>query len=618
MKRFRDFLPVCAVMSVVASLAAAPAEQMTATIDPQSREITVSVAGLSDANYELRVDTPGIQDIEKGRDVGEPGIIYLPPREGPIVLSSAIEEPANRENIFFFNDLVRADDWELIVAFAPGTGGTWKLNGRFSPLGGAIQPEVVIPVRELERGENLIHFQSTNITAPALHFRRRIPAGSTFSCVLAVDRANWSGWFSLLQSARVITTAEVAGPALARREVAIDDRWQTDRALLAQSAVAVGRSILHGQVAERRSMFHGGFNLVYDIQHKAYRMPHWIWSWGPAISLLLDLEKLPAARAAGLDARFRGAALAAARKSLAFEMTDPKHPAFGLSTVRWEPSRASANGWVEYLSTSDSLFLAGWGWMSAYDATREPVFLERTKSLVAAAERLMAQYPVVPQDWVVERDRWTPHTLDESVFGMTGFAQLHARTKSPQVAAAGRRFLDSHLKHMGRESGLLERGWMREEDKPIWGPDIKGHAWVMEGYIDGYRLSGDAKYLELARALADRVMECQRGDGAWTYGFKPPGPGDPIDDKGIAIWAYLLHKLHRVTEDSRHLESARRALGWCLRHQYHGEDRHLDGAVVNTNSMAYVRRRPMTILYTNTFFALALLEELKLADNAGR
>jgi uncharacterized protein YyaL (SSP411 family) len=224
----------------------------------------------------------------------------------------------------------------------------------------------------------------------------------------------------------------------------------------------------------------------------------------------------------------------------------------------------------------------------------------------------MAQYPVVPQDWVVERDRWTPHTLDESVFGMTGFAQLHARTKSPQVAAAGARYIDSHLKHMARESGLLERGWMREEDKPIWGPDIKGHAWVMEGYIDAYHLSGDDKYLELGRALAERVMECQRGDGAWTYGFKPPGPDDPIDDKGIAIWAYLFHQLHRVTKDPQHLESARRALGWCLRHQYRGEDPHLDGAVVNTNSMAYVRRRPMTILYTNTFFALALLEELKL------
>jgi hypothetical protein len=153
---------------------------------------------------------------------------------------------------------------------------------------------------------------------------------------------------------------------------------------------------------------------------------------------------------------------------------------------------------------------------------------------------------------------------------------------------------------------------MREEDRPIWGPDIKGHAWVIEGYIDAYRYSRDEKYLELARALAERVMACQREDGAWTYGFKQPELADPIDDKGIAIWAYLFHELHRVTKDPRHLAAGRLALGWCLRHQYRGEDPHLDGAVVNTNSMAYVRRRPMTILYTNTFFALALLEELQL------
>jgi hypothetical protein len=596
-------------------LGAAP--RLDASFDPSSRRIEIRATGLDDPGYELRIETAGLRDVELGRDVGEPGIIYLPPREGPIVLTSAVEEPGDAENVFFFNDLASPEGWSLVACFSPMVCGTWKLNGRFSALGGEIQREVRMPASELERGENLLHLRSPTPIPPALAYSLTVPGGEYFTCTVTVNRANWRGRVVLTHPTRgEVASAEVAGPELPRREAVMPERWWQDRTFVAHRAVAVGRAILEAQNPNPRSLFYGGFDLVYDTQKEAYRMSHWIWAWGPTIKLLLDLEKLPAAKSAGVAPRFRAAAVAAGKKSLEFGMADPAHPAVGVSTVRWEPSRASPNGWVEYISTADSLFLAGWGWMSLYSETREIIYLERTKQLVAAAERLMKQYPVVPQDWVVERQRWTPHTLDESVFGMIGFTQLYAATESPEVADAGRRFLDSHLKHMGRESGLLERAWLREEDKPIWEPDIKGHAWVIEGYIDAYRFSGDKKYLQLARALAERVMECQREDGAWTYLFKRPTADDPIDDKGIAIWAYLFHELHRVTKDPRHLAAARRALGWCLRHQYLGEDPHLDGAVVNTNSMAYVRRRPMTILYTNTFFALALLEELKLGTDA--
>jgi hypothetical protein len=254
--------------------------------------------------------------------------------------------------------------------------------------------------------------------------------------------------------------------------------------------------------------------------------------------------------------------------------------------------------------------------MSAHKETGRPEYLERTKLLVAAAERLMAQYPVVPQDWIVERSDWTPHTLDESVFGMIGFRRLFEATGAPEVAAAGRRFLDSHLQHMGRESGLLARAWMREEDKEIWDPDIKGHAWVIEGYLDAYQFSNDKNYLRLADELAQKVMDCQAEDGSWTYLFTKPKAGDPIDDKGTAIWAFLFYDLYKRSNNPAHLEAGRRALGWCLRHQYRGEDANMDGAILHPNSMAYVRRRPMTILYTTTFFGLALLEELALDERA--
>ena len=592
------------------------AATMQVKFDPGTRQLDVSVAGVNSSGAALSVVTPGLRDIEKGSEVNEPGIIYLPPAPEK---SRSATQTGPAENVFFFNDLVKAEGWDLVMDFPADASGTWKLNGRFSPLGGNIAREVRIPVARLEEGENLIHLEGDWRVVPALSFQTKIPATtvgrSRFE--IHVTRPDWSAHVRLLAvrdgSTRVLDEQAVTGVAPRSHEVTLGPSPWENASELAESAQAVGRHLLSMQVRREGSFFDGGFNLVYDPVHRAHRMAHWIWAWGPAINLLLKLESTDAAKAAGLNQAFHDAALAAGKRSLMFGVTDPQHPAFGVSTVRWEPSRATPLGMAEYISTADSLFLAGWGWMSLHAATGESVYLKRTQTLVAAADRLMKQYPVIPQDWIVERERWTPHTLDESVFGMIAFRRLAEATGSHETVELGRRYIESHLKHMGRAGGLLTRAWLRDEDKEIWDPDIKGHAWVMEGYLDAHRLSGDAKYLELARSLAAKVMSCQAKDGSWTFLFKQPEAGDAIDDKGTAIWAYLFYELYKSTHETAHLAAARQALAWCWRHQYRGEDADLDGAVVNVNSMAYVRRRPITVLYTTTFFGLALLEEMELS-----
>ena len=590
-----------------------PSPHLVVTINPATRRVLITAQGLAAGRHELRLVTAGLTGVETSDQVNEPGELYLPAPEG------GLGKLPPAENIFFFNDLAPTNEWELVAQFAPDATGTWKLNGRFSPDGGKLAARIVVPVGELETGENLLHYQTSPLPAvPRFYYRRRLPVKGDQACSVTVGRSDWSGTVQIVQLAddgtkTVVASTEVAGPAPARREVLVTAQWWNDRALMDRAVLDIGNNLLHARVTRPDSLFYGGFNLVYDAQKKSYRMPHWIWSWGPAIKFLLDLGQTDAAREAGLASQFHAAALAAGQRSLAFGVTDPQHIAVGVSTVRWEPSHATPNGWAEYISTADSLFLSGWGWMSLYAETHEPVYLEQTQTLVGAAERLMARYPVVPQDWIVERQRWTPHTLDESVFGMAGFARLFAATKSPEVAAAGQRFLDSHLQHMGGKNGLLQRAWMRDENKAVWEPDIKGHAWVLEGYLDAYRLTGEDKYLRLARSLADQVLACQGDDGAWTYVFHKPTAKDPQDDKATAIWAYLLYDFYHITHDERHLAAARAALGWCLRHQYHGDDPHLDGGILTVNAMAYIRRRPMTILYSTTFFGLALLEELALS-----
>ncbi|MDB6166172.1 MAG: hypothetical protein JWQ83_1312, partial [Lacunisphaera sp.] len=478
-----------------ALLSAVAAETLQVSFDPARREL--GIAAGTNFPAELRIDSPGLAQPEVGADVGEPGEIYLPSPPGETVPARLLAEA---QNIYFFNPFLEAGGWELVLGFDPGAQGTWKLNGRFSPRGGGQHEEGVVPVSDLEQGENLLHLRGASLKSPVMYFRRRWPGGGErHEETLRTIPANWSGRVSLWrvatagQPAALLAEQSVPAALLAQREVTVPDRWWEQREQVRAAALAVGGNLLSNQVRRPGSLFEGGFNLVYDPTHQAHRMAHWIWSWGPSIDFLFQLARLESSAARA--AEFRQAAVGAARRSLAFELTQPGHPAKGLSTVRWEPSRATPQGWAEYLSTADSLFLAGWGWMAAYAETKEPVFLERTQSLVAVAERLMAQHPVVPQDWIVERARWTPHTLDESLFGLIGFRRLYEATGSPAVGAAGRRFLDSHLRHMGREGGLVARAWLHEENRDIWDPDIKGHAWVIEGYLDGFRFSHDEQYL---------------------------------------------------------------------------------------------------------------------------
>lgn len=601
------------LLSAVALVAASgvKAASLDATFRPKENRLQIQLEDVRPGAHEIRIITPGIQKLESSSDVRETGTIYLPPPDPAEAL------PDNAELFFFFHDAPHDEDWELVLTFADGIDGNWILNGREASVEGNLRREVVIPVTALLQGENLFFFRSDDRRLPRLYYRRVVEP-DTQTLALEVTRGDWSAEVSLWARANAGEAGALASvqveppPVRHERQPPPGPRAWENRALIEEAALAVGRNLLNARVKDPHSRFVDGFHLVYDRTRSAHRISHWLWSWGPAVKLLFDLEAhAEAAGQAALADEFRSAAIAAARRSLAFEMTESGHPAEGVSRVRWEISRNTPDGWVEYLSTADSLFLAGWGWMSAYQKTGDSIFLERMQGLAAAAVRLMDAYPVVPQDWIVERARWTPHTLDESVFGMIGFRELHEATGDPAVARAGQRFLDSHLEHMARGGGLLERAWLREEDRAIWDPDIKGHAWVVEGYLDAYHLSGDEKYLELARTLAAKVMASQREDGSWSYLFTPPNLEEPADDKGTSIWAYFFYVLHETTRDPAHLAAARHALDWCLQNQYRGDDPRLDGALLTDNGMSYVQKRPLTILYSTTFFGLGLLEELK-------
>jgi hypothetical protein len=583
---------------------------LQAVVNPDRLSVDIRVGNVPAGSY-LQIVSPNLSNPETSKDISFTNPkFYYPPPKAPASQSQWAEE----EIVYFCNEfLVGSDPWELVLTFPATAEGEWILNGSFGGPRGKISQEVAIPLRNLHFGENLLHLRGQNLKVPRLSLRLPVSAADQARTIsLPLARRDWTGSVSVVAGGQNLAEVQAAGVLYVPGEFGPSDL--ADREALLRSALAVGKSLIASQIRDPNSPLNGGLYLVYDAQRKSRRMAHWLWAWGPAIHLLLELESVARPIDASLADRFRALAESVGEASLLFEITDPSHPAHGVSTVRWEPQLDTPAGLVEYISTADNLFLAGWGWISLYRATGQQVYLDRMQRLVAAAERLVNEYPVVPQDFVVERNCWTPHTLDESVFGMIGFRRLAELSGDSNVASVGRRFLDAHLKHMHEKDGFLYRIWMRDDDQGLGDPDVKGHAWVFEGYFDAYRLTGDRKYLDLALGVAQKTIDCQHTDGYWTYPYKIPTPSDPADDKGTAIWSYLFYELFRETRDPSHLAAARRALRWCLQRQYMGDDPDLHGAILNENRMAYIKSRPMTILYTTTLFGLALLQELQLSE----
>lgn len=584
-----------------------------AAYSPGEPRLNVSVLTASPAPHEVRLSVADVTTLEGSPDITFPGEIYLPPN--PAIPAA----PLPGRLLMFLHRNATDPAWDLVMEFPADASGSWHLNGTFLPLSGEIRPRVIVPVAKLPSGENSLLINAAESPLPQVYYRRLLtpnPAagGQSFTVSVTAREARLELWrVPENEDARAIARLDVsraASPVAPRPQIDVARATWSDREHLFTALQGVAQNLLRARVADTRPRFSGGFNLVYDAEHEAWRVPHWVWSWGPSITFLQDVaKKLPADRPAP-RAAYREAALAAGLRSLEWVQADPDHPAHGVVAVRWAFSPDTPRGSVEYFSTADSLFLAGWGWMPLYEATGHAPFLSFTRGLEAAAVRLMDAYPVVPQDWVTERDRWTPHTLDESIFGMIGFTALHAATGDPAVQANGVRFIESHLEHMSQPKGFLDRGWDRATGNAFWDADVKGHLWVLLGYLDAYRLNGDKRYLELARALGNEIAAAQGDDGAWTDAFHPPADGDRINDRAIAMGAWMFYELYRLGGDDAHLATARRALTWCLRHQDFGDNPDLFGAIPNETPMAHLAPRQMTILYTTQFFGLALLAEL--------
>lgn len=477
--------------------------------------------------------------------------------------------------------------------------------------------ETTVPAAMLESWENNVYCEPA-VALEDFYLRATVPVvdGNVRYAVRTLTTA-WTGVVTMVDpsSGREIELSRHEGGAPAP---AVPRATELTKAALEQSLLDSVNYLVRSQNRNPASPTRGGLHLFYDLDAQTYRSSYWIWGAGPAVSALLEADKIPAISGHFGARQLAGIADEIGRSGLGLRIMDPAHPAYGIPISRWRRAIELPYGFEQCAAPSDALFLAGWAWIPLYQTTGNPAYLQAARLLADSTARLMREYELIPQDYYVDRREWSEHTIDESGFGVEGLRALYQATGENRYQQQADAYMRMHLAKLSRPDGLWERGWHRRTGVMPTIRMTRGLGWAMEGLLAAHEAVPEGGYLEPARRLAEQMMQYQRTDGSWVFIADGTVEQHGLSEKGTALWALLFYRLYHATGEARHLASARQALGWCLVNQYRGPDPQAHGGIVGQTEHSAVGAGhraffPVTCAYTTAFFALATIEEMKLA-----
>ena len=484
----------------------------------------------------------------------------------------------NKKKLNFEAD--RLEDWENSLYIEPRARRIkdFYIQQIVQPLNGSLNYHFT-PLSEDWKGTITVHYKENGVSKTIKH------------------KINWS--------TKTIVRPELTNSSLTQKNLKL----------------ALSKSIdylLRSQNNNPSSLTYGSLNLFYDLDAQSYRSNHWIWGSGPVVKVLLNARKIAELPISTSKAGLLSAAEKIGQSAINSRIMDVAHPMFGVPLSRWRRDIILPDfGYQQCYSTSDANFFSGWAWIPLYTETGNKKYLDAAKLLAETTDRLMTQYGLIPQDYYVDEQKFSEHTIDESGFGSEGIANLYAITKDPKYFKMTEQYIQEHLKKLSRPDGLWERGWHQKTGVQPTIKMTRGLGWAMEGLLAAHRNNPKGPYLDLAKKMADRMYTWQKPDGHWTFITDEPLEKVGISEKGTALWSYLLYQLYAASGEKKYVDMARKSLTWCMKNQYQGSDRQAYGGIVGKTIHSAVGAAfrpwfPITCAYTSAFFSLAIMEELKL------
>ncbi len=540
--------------------------------------------------------------------------------------------PASGREIWFpVVDIELSPDLEAVAEFdGVSTFDRASWNGNFWRNSVPLRPRNVFSDK-IEHWENGLYVESSTAELREFYLRKTIPDGAGQWPAFRSLTDDWAGNVRLFRTSggdrEEVASLEISLPTReACAPVSGDSEKEVTDAILADIEF-----LLRCRNVNPRSPTFGGLYLFYDLDARTFRRSDWVWTWGPAIRFLIDASKVPEVARRYGEEKLLAVAREIGDASLRFFVEDPESPADGLLITRFDPTVRYPHGYSGFAGPADAFFLAGWGYLPLFEATGDRRFLDASVRLVNQTERLLAQDPVIEQDFVFGSGKWKNWTMDESGFGMEAFAEVFRVTQDPAYRELGRRYLASLTSVLARGDGLWDRTWhrkdpTREDDSwPIEGPDgipirvptnanTRGLSWAMMGLLAADRLLPGEGHLDQANRMAKHLMDAQHPDGHWNFLYDRPESEVGISEKGTAIFSALFYRLYQKTRHAEHLETARKALYWCLQHRVsESQDGLACGGIVGrtpASGVVYRRWYPLICTYTMSFYGNALLAEL--------
>lgn len=397
-------------------------------------------------------------------------------------------------------------------------------------------------------------------------------------------------------------------------------KCQSEKEKILKSLSSTIKYILKCRNLNVDSPTYGGVFLLYDMTAKTRLRSDWPWTWGPAAILLLKASELDGLDVGMSKMELRKIAIDIALATLRQQIVEEGHSAFGITIATCEPDSTCKQGFKCRASTADSLYLAGWCWMPFYRATKDKRFLVATKNLAYAAARLMEQHEgnMIPQTYELKDNAWNGHMFFETSMGLIGLSELYIETKDERIGKILKDFITRLLDTFEREDGLWET-WLHKGNDKISKCNYftKSFGYCVEGLMAVSRAFPEEDYLMRAERIVEYILNAQFEDGSWAVRWDRTAEDVGIDDKGTALWAYLMLQLYQLTQKEKYKISGMKALRWCINNQYYGDDEVAQGGIVGRSWPSGIIYRywfDVITTYTMAFFGNATIEALRIDE----
>lgn len=140
----------------------------------------------------------------------------------------------------------------------------------------------------------------------------------------------------------------------------------------------------------------------------------------------------------------------------------------------------------------------------------------------------------------------------------------------------------------------------------------RGQGWAIYGFIQSYCWTGEQRYLDTAKKVADKfIIEAEKNNYKIKCDFCQPEEDELFDSSAAAVAACGMIEIYKETKLEKYLDGAKKLIEACDREFCPWEDEN-DEALMNYGCAMYREPKHQSLIYGDYYFFRAVCELAKL------